>query len=260
MKPKNYFSEKTAVVTGASSGLGQAISKKLASRGATVFAAARNTEQLCSLQADATQNSPNGSIIPITTDIRDPESVACLFQHIDEQRGKIDFLINNAAHGHHEPLQDISFDQIESIVRTNLMGSIYATRHALERMLLQGDGQLVFVSSLAGKLAFPELSVYSATKFGIEGFASAIREELSGSGIHVSVIRPGVMDTDFFRRAGMNPDKYSRKQDPNVVAEKILNAITREEQETVIGQDRRFMPFLKHLPESWARRLLPYFG
>lgn len=260
MKSTNYFSEKIAVVTGASSGLGRAMSKKLALRGAIVFAAARNTEQLNSLQADIAQNFPNGSIIPITTDIKDPESVACLFRHVDKQRGRIDLLINNAAHGHHEPLQDISFDQTESIVRTNLMGSIYTTRHAIKRMLPQNSGQLVFISSLAGKLAFPDLSVYSATKFGIEGLASAIREELKGSGINVCVIRPGVLDTDFFRRAGINPDKYNQKQDPNSVADQVLNAIARGEKEAVIGSDRRFMPFLKHLPESWARRLLPYFG
>jgi len=176
MKSKDYFLEKTAVITGASSGLGRAISLRLESYGATVFAAARNEEQLQSLRADTQHNRLGGTIVPVPTDVRIPESVAALFQMVDRQRGNVDIVINNAAHGHHKPLQDIPPDQLESVVRTNLMGSIYVAREAIQRMLPRRRGDIAFVSSLAGRLSFPGLSVYSATKFGIEGLASAARE------------------------------------------------------------------------------------
>jgi hypothetical protein len=257
--------DKTVLITGASSGLGKSLAKKSAVLGGKVFAAARSLDELKILSDDAKEKSDNtkGTIIPVKTDVRDLESVKNLFDRIDENGNGIDIVINNAAIGHNSKIQDISDDELRDIVNTNLIGSISVTREAINRMLEQNNGHLVFVSSLAGKLAFPNLSIYSATKFGIEGLAESIREELAETGINVTIVRPGIMDTNFFATAGMNEfaDTMKNKmQSPDDVADEIINAIANRSHDVTIGSDKRFMPLLKLLPKSIARKLLPYIN
>lgn len=248
---------KTILVTGASSGLGRSFANECAKKGNQVFAAARSINKLKSLQNE----EGSGRIIAVETDIRDSGSVQRLFEMIDQSSKRIDLVINNASIGHNNRIQEIDLEEAHQIVLTNLLGTIMITREAIRRMLNYGNGHIAFVSSLAGKLAFPNLSVYSATKFGIEGFAEAAREELKGTGIDVTVIRPGIMDTNFFETAGMTEfarDMKDKMQNPDKVALQALKAVEQNEADITIGNDKRFMPFLKHLPLAIARKLLPY--
>ncbi len=259
---KNSLQNKTILVTGASSGLGRSLALKSALLGGTVFAAARDRDKLDTLASEAEEeNQASGVIIPIQTDVRDAESICALFGKIDEKSKGLDVVINNAAVGHNSTLQDITTAELENIIATNLLGTIYVTRESIDRMFKQKGGHLIFVSSLAGKLAFSNLSIYSATKFAIEGLVEAIREELHGTGIAITVVRPGIMDTNFFATAGMSEFAETMRhkmQSPDEITDEIMQAITKRPEEVTIGSDRRFMPLLKFLPKSIARRLLPY--
>jgi len=259
---KFTLKDKTVLVTGASSGLGSSLAKKAALSGGKVFAATRSVNKLSDIAEEVDRNNEaNGVVIPVGTDVSDPESIEALFESIDKEGQGIDIVINNAAVGHNSRLQDLNDEELSNIVNTNLLGTIRVTRESIRRMTKKGEGHLVFVSSLAGRLAFPNLSVYSATKFGMEGLTQSVREELKGTGINTTLVRPGIMDTSFFATAGM--DELARKmkhkmQSPDQVADEVMKAIANKSGELTIGPDRRFMPFLKHLPESIARRLLPY--
>lgn len=260
MNASERFSGQTIVVTGASAGIGHALAQKLAKEGGRVFAAARNMEKLAELARGS--ESSAGRIVPVQTDVRDAILVQRLFEQIDAESGKIDIVVNNAAHGHNNHVDEMSVDEIDSIVSTNLLGAIYMTREALQRMKIQNKGHLAFISSLAGRMAFPNLSVYSATKFGIEGFAEATREELKETNIITTVIRPGVTDTDFFDAANMQGFAEAMKdkmQTADAVAQEIVEALAAKKEDVTIGPDKYFMPLLKILPTRIARKLLRFF-
>jgi len=252
---------KNILVTGASSGLGRALVKEGARRGNQVFAAARSMDKLRNLAHEVGESGGQGRLTPIEADVRDPASIQNLFALIDQMVLKVDVVINNAAVGHNSSIGEITDEEATQIVSTNLLGTIMITREAIKRMIPHGSGQIAFISSLAGKLAFPNLAVYSATKFGVEGFAEAAREELGATGIGVTLIRPGIMDTNFFKTAGMGDfarNMKNKMQTPEDVARQALEAIERNKSEITIGSDKRFLPFLKHFPRSIARKLLPY--
>lgn len=261
MNTPKRFSGQSIVVTGASAGIGKALAHKLAEEGAHVFAAARNMQKLTELQ-DQTMGVTSGKVTPIQTDIRDALQVQRLFDQIDAASGKVDVVVNNAAHGHNSRIDQMDIEDIDSVVSTNLLGTMYVTREALQRMTKQGSGHIAFISSLAGRMAFPNLSVYSATKFGIEGFAEAMREELKGKGILTTVIRPGVTDTEFFDAADMQDFAQVMKgkmQPADAVAEEIVEALAARREDVTIGPDKYFMPLLKLLPTRIARKLLRFF-
>lgn len=260
MTSPERFTGKSIVVTGASAGIGHALSMKLASEGAHVFAAARNEEKLNEL-AEVTKGL-SGVITPVRTDVRNALEVQRLFEQVDSTGSGLDIVINNAAHGHNNHVDEMPVDEIDSVVSTNLLGAIYMTREALQRMKIQNKGHLAFISSLAGRMAFPNLSVYSATKFGIEGFAEATREELKETNVITTVIRPGVTDTDFFDAANMQGFAQSMKgkmQSAEIVAQEIIEALVAKKEDVTIGPDKYFMPLLKLLPTRIARKFLRFF-
>ena len=258
---ENHFEGKSAIITGTSSGIGYALAKEFALGGAKVFAAARSQDKLQALQEDVC--SQGGTLTAVPTDVSDPSDVHRLFAAVSEAECSPDIVVNNAAVGHNTEAHTMTAEQMKQVVATNLLGTMYVTREALQGMIERNKGHLVFLSSLAGKMAFPSLSVYSATKFGIEGFTESIREELKGTNILITIARPGVTDTNFFQTAGMEDFAHAmqgKMHSPDQVAGEIVKAIRKKRSEITIGSDRNFLLFLKHLPRSLARRLLPFFS
>lgn len=259
---REALKNKTVLITGASSGLGAALATESAKAGATVVATGRNVAALQALPVSLkTTPDATGSILPIPADLIQRSAIRSLFAEIDEKCGKINIVINNAALGHNSALAETSEDDIQNIITTNLISAAFVAREALIRMLEQKSGNIAFISSLTGKLAFPHLSVYSASKFGIEGLAEGVREELIGTNTVVTLIRPGIMNTNFFKTASMDEFAHTmlpKMQSPEKVANATLEAIINNKTDVTIGTDRRFMPLLKILPRSLARKLLPF--
>jgi short-subunit dehydrogenase len=225
-----------AIVTGASSGIGAATACLLAQRGYRVTLAARSTDKLEALAAEI--RSADGQALVVTTDVRQREDVRRIVDETVRQFGRVDALINNAGLGYASWVVEINPDELREQVETNLIGLIQMTQAVLPHMLAQRCGHIINVSSIAGLMGVPGLSVYNATKFAVNGFSEALRREVGAFGIQVSLLCPGGVETDFgenvnFERLriagfeGSDPVRASIRLNANDVAEQIWKTLQR---------------------------------
>jgi short-subunit dehydrogenase len=215
----------TALVTGATGGIGQAIVRALHGRGAQVIASGRKREVLDAIAADLEK------VEPLVADLADPAQVAAL---VDGRR--IDVLVANAALPGSGALADYSVEEIDRVLDVNLRAPVLLARLLVPGMAARGGGHVVFVSSLSGKAAGPRSSLYSATKFGLRGFALALRQDLVDDNIGVSCVYPG-----FVRGAGMFADSGAKlppgvgTATPEQVGAGIVRAIERDRAEVDVA-------------------------
>jgi short-subunit dehydrogenase len=209
---------RTALVTGASGGLGQAIARGLVQRGASVVLSARQVDVLEALAAET-----GGRVIPC--DLADRAAV----ERLAQETGPVDVLIANAGVSIAGRVERSSIEEIDRVLDVNLRAPIVLARLLCEGMAERGGGHVVFISSLNGKLGTPRTSLYAATKFGLRGFAQSLREDLRPRGVGVSTIFPG-----FIRDAGMHHDSgvklppYVGTKSPDDVARAVIRAIERD--------------------------------
>jgi short-subunit dehydrogenase len=183
--------DSVVIVTGASQGIGRETAILLAKKGAKVWAAARSEDKLKQLAAD------HDGIEPFACDVAKDEDRAALVQ----AAGEVDILVNNAGLGWMGLVEDMPADQVRKLFEVNVLGLIDLTQRVLPGMIERRHGHIANVSSVAGWVAMPPLSVYSATKFAVNGFTDGLRRELGGRGVSVSLINPGPIDTGFTDRA-----------------------------------------------------------
>lgn len=181
-----------AIVTGASSGIGAATARLLARRGYRVTLAARSTDKLQALAAEI-----GAGALAVTTDVRRRQDIRHMVDETLRQFGRIDVLVNSAGLGYASWVVEIDPDELREQIETNLIGLIETTQAVLPHMLAQRAGHVVNVSSIAGLLGVPGLSVYNATKFAVNGFSEALRREVGAFGVQVSLLCPGGVETDF---------------------------------------------------------------
>lgn len=186
------FDGKTVVVTGASSGVGAAAARRFAEEGARVVLAARTA---AALESVAKEIGDRALCVP--TDVADADQARALIHRAVEATGGIHVLVNNAAYNHRGPVADASPDELGRIVDVNLRAPILLSRLALPQLLEQERGAIVNVASIAGQVPLANEATYSATKFGLRGFSMALAEELRGTGVTVSIVSPGPIDTGF---------------------------------------------------------------
>jgi short-subunit dehydrogenase len=211
------------VVTGATRGIGRSTALELGRRGARVVAVGRDDDAGRSVAREA-----GGSWIRV--DLRRPESALEVVRRTVAQHGRVDAVVANAGVGFAGNLSDMSPGTASELVELNLLAPILLARAALGPMRERRSGTLLFVTSIAGALGVPGESVYSATKAGLETFASVLREEARSEGIVVSTVLPGVVDTDFFVTRGR---PYDRKTPKPMPVEQAAHCIVR-----VLERDR----------------------
>jgi NADP-dependent 3-hydroxy acid dehydrogenase YdfG len=196
------LSEATAVVTGASSGIGYAFTEDLVRRGARVFGLARRIDRM-----EEHREKLGEQFIPVECDVRDEASVSDAFDTIFEQTEDIDILINNAGLGRFGKIEEMSADDWDVQSETNLRGIFLCTRKVVPPMKRKNKatgfgGHIVNIASVAGLIGNANIAAYNATKFGVRGMSEALMKELREDGIKVTCVYPGSIDTEFFDMAG----------------------------------------------------------
>jgi 3-oxoacyl-[acyl-carrier protein] reductase len=214
---------KTAIVTGASSGIGMACARALASEGAQLVLTARRQDRLEELAADISSTGIKPTIVP--GDARE-EKTAIATIEAAEALGRIDILINNVGIGNYKELVDTTSDEYDELMDTNVRSTYLFTRHAVPVMLRQREGTILMISSMAGVYGFPNQAVYCATKFAQVGFSQALDRELRPHGIKVGVICPGGVKTEFALGRGRTVESVAESEmlEPEDVASSVLLA------------------------------------
>jgi short-subunit dehydrogenase len=186
----------TAVITGASAGIGEATALAFARRGTRVVLAARRLDRLEELAERIQEHG--GTALAVRCDVGDPKQVAALPVVVREAFGRCDVLVNNAGIPGGGEFADLSLEQIEEVVRVNLLGVLYGTRAFWPAMTAQGRGHVVNVASLAGRCATPGTSIYTATKHAVVAFSEALNYEGEPRGVLVTAVNPGFVPTEGF--------------------------------------------------------------
>jgi short-subunit dehydrogenase len=214
-----------ALVTGATGGIGQAIARTLAARGATVTVTGRRVDVLETLASEISGRA-------ITCDLADRDDVDRLVQ----EAGQIDLLVANAAVPGAAELTDLTQQQIDGMLEVNLRAPIALARALIPSMVSRRRGHLVFISSLNSKAATPATSVYAAAKFGLRGFALCLREDLRPHGIGVSSVLPGfIRDAGMFAETNVDLPRGVGTRSPEDVAAAVVKAIEHNRAEVEVA-------------------------
>ncbi len=196
MERRGHFQDKTVLVTGASTGIGRCVALDYAREGADVILAARSKDKLESLATEIRSLGRKAWVFSVDLSIQG-EAIKVV-QKALEEAGKIDILVNNAGIGYIEVVADLDIAKAREMFEIDFWSVVEATRAVLPHMVRRGSGQIINVSSIAGKRAFPASSMYNAAKFALEGFTEALRVEVMQCGIDVIAICPSVTGTYFF--------------------------------------------------------------
>lgn len=187
--------QQIALVTGSSSGIGYETSLRLAQNGIYTYASMRNLSKSGEILGCAKRD--NLPLKMLRLDITDEESISRAIDKIIAEKNRIDIVVNNAGYSLLGPLEQLDIDEIKDEFETNFFGIIKLIQSALPIMRKQGYGRIINISSLAGRIGFPLSSAYVSSKFALEGLVESLRYEVQPFGIHVTLIEPGVIKTNF---------------------------------------------------------------
>jgi short-subunit dehydrogenase len=219
---------RTALLTGATGGLGRAIASALAAKGAKLILSGRKAEALEAMAAEL----PGDGHSTVPSDLAEPGAAEKLAAEV----GAVDILIANAGLPGTGRLPDYSAEQLTGTLRVNLEAPILLARALEPAMLTQGSGHMVFISSLSGKSATPLSSIYNATKFGLRGFALGLRADLDPLGIGVSIVSPGtIREAGMYADSGAPPIPGLGTGSPQQVAAAVVKAIEKNKVEITVA-------------------------
>lgn len=241
----------TILLTGATGGIGQAIARALHARGATPILTGRRTDVLEPLAAEL------GGARTLAVDLSDPAAL----ERLVADAGEVDILIANAALPAAGTLPSFTMQEIDRALAVNLRAPIALAHALVPAMVQRGRGHLLFMSSLSGKSATPGSAIYNATKFGLRGFASALRADLRDSGVGVSAVFPGfIRDAGMFAQSGVKLPTGVGTSSPEDVAHAVLSAIERNRAEVDVAPltvrlGATFAGIAPELSSKIARRL-----
>ncbi len=270
---------KVALVTGSSRGFGLAIAERFARAGARVVLTARNPEELARAKALLLERGAarESDLLVIPCDLRENEEVIGLMQHVRERWGRVDVLVNNAGVISIGPVESQPLAAFEDAIRSNYLSMVYTSIAVLPAMLSRGDGAIVNIASIGGKVAVPHLLPYSGSKFAAVGFSEGLHAEVRAKGVRVTTVTPGLLRTGSPRGAlvvGKRAEEFRwfnlGDSLPGVswnaygAAGRVLRAVETGETELSITPQAalaaRLAPLAPALTAqilSWTNRLLP---
>jgi len=260
------FRELVAIVTGASSGIGARLARDLAARGSRVALLARRGDRLETVAQEI--RHAGGDAFPVRCDVADRAAVDAAVRQVIDRHGSVDLLVNCAGYGRHVLFKDHTVEDIERMMRTNYLGTVFAAKAVLPAMRTHGRGWIVNVASVAGRLAQPDEAAYSATKFAVAGLSEALAYELEPLGIRVLAVYPGLVRTEMITPAVLArlPQRVGTTAiEPAEVSRRVLAALERGRREITIPRwmgmayvVRALLPGLHHRLTGRVR--LPVLG
>jgi NADP-dependent 3-hydroxy acid dehydrogenase YdfG len=216
-----------AIVTGASSGIGEAIARQLAAAGATVVGTARRKDRLDALAAEVE------NIHGIACDVANAAEVQAMVEETVSRFGRIDILVNNAGVGYTGPATAITLEEWDRMVQVNIMGVLNCSKIALTHLIEAAKGprgvaDIINISSVAGRKALPGSSVYAATKFAVNAFSDGLRQELASKHVRVGIVAPGMTESEMIEH--IRPDllakiRASLEAMPSMVADDVAETV-----------------------------------
>lgn len=223
---------KTALITGATSGIGRATATLFAQNGIHLLLCGRRQERLDALQEEL---SANTKVHTLTFDVRNKHRVSEVFKNLPPGFSEIDILINNAGNAHGlDPIQDGSIEDWDAMIDINVKGLLYITKAILPQMVKKGSGHIINIGSTAGKEVYPNGNVYCASKHAVDALNQGMRIDLNGTGIKVGAINPGMVATEFSDVRFKGDSERAKKVyqnftplQPQDIAEIIWFAVTR---------------------------------
>jgi 3-oxoacyl-[acyl-carrier protein] reductase len=232
---------KTALVTGASAGIGWASAMALAGEGANIVLTARRKDRLEELTA-AVEKAGGKAVSVVGDAVEEEVAQRCVAKAVETYK-TLDILINNVGVGNYKNLVDTSAAEYDEMMDTNVRSTFLFTRHAVPVMIKQGSGTVLMISSMAGKYGFPGEAVYCATKFAQVGFAQALDKELRPHGIKVGLICPGGVKTEFALGKGRTEKSVAESGmlEPEDVGSAVLLACTQSSGSRIIEIQMRTM-------------------
>jgi len=247
------FAGKIVWITGASSGIGEALAYELAQRGALLVLSARREALLEQVRQRCVR--PEQHMV-LAIDLTATETLTDATATVLERLGHVDILVNNGGISQRGTVAQTAIDVDRRIMEVNYIGTVALTKAVLPSMLARRRGQIVVISSLMGKIGTPLRSAYAASKHALQGFFDCLRAEVHDQGVHVSIICPGYVRTEITKNAltgdGSTYDQIGDAQSKAMSAEdfarRCADAIANDTRETMIGG-----------PEVWAARLAPFF-
>ncbi len=254
MKDKARFRDKVVMITGASSGIGRATALAFAREGATTILVSRSEEKLEKVANEIRKFNPNILVVP--TDVSLQEGVHNMVEKVMGKYGRVDILFNNAGSSYVGRIDNVNFvDDTKKMMEVDFFGTVYCTKEVLPIMQKQGSGHIINMSSVVGKKAFPHFGGYSSTMHAIAGFTDSLRQELHGSGIHVSIIHPALTQTPMLYHvdpADMPPPFRRMTPIPvESVAAAVLNGVYKNQARIVVP----FQPKMLLLADAISPRL-----
>jgi NAD(P)-dependent dehydrogenase (short-subunit alcohol dehydrogenase family) len=213
------------LITGCSTGIGRATAERLARNGLTVYATARKLDSIADLEAAGCRT--------LALDVTSEESMRAAVAAVEEADGAVGALVNNAGYSQSGAVETVPLDEVRRQFETNVYGLLRMCQLVLPAMRREGRGRIVNVSSMGGKLTFPGGGIYHATKYAVEAISDALRFEVRGFGVHVSVIEPGLIKTNFAETA---VDSVSEDEGPYAKFNSAVQASTAGVYDSALGK------------------------
>ncbi len=244
------YSNKLVLITGASSGIGEAAAQEFAKLKANLVLVSRNKEKLEQLAKSLSKY--NVRILVFPCDVSNKDQVIEMSKIVLEKFDKIDILVNNTGFGIYNTVNETSIEEIESQLATNFFGMLYCTKAFLPSMLQQRSGHIVNVASVAASIGIPKMASYCASKFAMLGFSEGLFHELQGTGVGITVVSPIMVRTNFFNNNSFNkmPHYSSISLSATTVAKAIVRASSSPRLEIIVPQFVRIA--------VWFKQTFPY--
>jgi short-subunit dehydrogenase len=248
MQPQGY-----ALITGASSGIGEEFARQLAAQGWSLILVARSQDRLEKVRSELMSAHMGIDVVAIPLDLTVSGAPADLFQRTQAAHLDVELLINNAGAGAFEEFASLDLPRIRQMLELNIVALVELTHLYLQPMMQRRRGGIINIASVAGFAPLPYSTVYAATKAFVKSFSEALFEEARQRGVHVMAVHPGTTKTNFFRVAGESPFSHrARMQTSAEVVRESLHAFERKKSSVVTGASNRLLiVILTLLPRRW---------